>query len=35
LYVAIDRAIERGKRTITRRLDRKRAQRAAFTYVWS
>ena len=27
LYVAIDRAIERGKQTITRRLDRKRARR--------
>ena len=33
LYVAIDRAIERSKRTITRRLERKRTQRVAFTGV--
>ena len=33
LYVAIDRAIERSKRTITRRLERKRAQRVAYTSV--
>lgn len=30
LYVAIDRAIERSKRSITRKLERKRAQRVAF-----
>ena len=31
MYVAIDRAIERCKRTMTRLLERKRAQRVAYT----
>ena len=35
LYLAIDRAVERGKRTITRKLDRKRAQRISFANEWN
>lgn len=35
LYLAIDRACARTKRTVTKRLERRRPERISFTRAWS